>query len=443
MSRHLFTVSLALLFVAPAFVRADGGPRAIIERGIRAQGLSTDDHRPLASQARLKGRICSPVEDVHFTAESIQGTPQHFKLVLDVDVGTGARLHFAEVRNGSRGWSRTNDTIKDLDAARLQRLDFSDYIDRITGLVGLLREGPFQLTSVGEEKVAGRTADVVRVTAKGRPGVRLSFDRVSGLLLKTAYRDKDDEGDGREALHETFYSDYRELDYAAADEALLRTAGRGVDGPALLRLFRQQTLLPADRGALDRLVRQLGDRSFRQREQAADRLVTYGGAALALLRPAAQSADPEVARRAADCLRRIEAASGDQILAAAARLLALRRPPETAAVLLAYFPQAPSGPVAEEVQAALAAVARRDGRDDPDLVRALSEGDSRRRTAAAAALGRDGGAYARRPGRRIFVAGLKQPMKVLCRRDGENRMEWEVTDFQLFNRLDDRVFSRP
>ena len=60
-----------------------------------------------------------------------------------------------------------------------------------------------------------------------------------------------------------------------------------------------------------------------------------------------------------------------------------------------------------------------------------------------AALGRDGGAFEKQPGRRLLLSGIKHPMKVIGYRDGKKILEWEVTELQYFNKLDDSVFARP
>jgi HEAT repeat protein len=57
---------------------------------------------------------------------------------------------------------------------------------------------------------------------------------------------------------------------------------------------------------IDRLIRQFSASRFQEREQAQKELVALGPPALAPLRKAAQSSDPEVARRAGECVAAIE-----------------------------------------------------------------------------------------------------------------------------------------
>jgi hypothetical protein len=111
---------------------------------------------------------------------------------------------------------------------------------------------------------------------------------------------------------------------------------------------------PPGPAAVARLVGQLGDPEFARRERATRDLDAVGPAALGLLRQAARSADPEVARRAADLAGRIDRrAANEKALAPTAVALKAAGAP-LAAVLAdlskqAGFPVFLGGPTAAEV----------------------------------------------------------------------------------------------
>ena len=96
-----------------------------------------------------------------------------------------------------------------------------------------------------------------------------------------------------------------------------------------------------------------------------------------------------------------------------------------------------------ELYWALEAVAVRDGKPDKIVEQALEDKDPARRAAAAAALGKDGGALAKQPGRRLLIEGLKRPMKMTSYRDGKKEAEIEITELQIVNKFDDAIFTRP
>jgi hypothetical protein len=197
-------------------------------------------------------------------------------------------------------------------------------------------------------------------------------------------------------------------DLADAEEAL-RAAGMGTDAAALLGFFRERTPPAADHAALAAAVGRLGDDSFAVRQQAAHDLVRAGPAARPLLRAALKDPDREVVSQAKRCLQAIERAADPALAAAAARLLAARRPAGAAAVLLAYLPAADEQAVEGAVLPGLAAVGVQGGRADPALVNALADREPARRAAAAHVLG------AAAPGQRPAVRRLLADPEALVR----------------------------
>ena len=175
-----------------------------------------------------------------------------------------------------------------------------------------------------------------------------------------------------------------------ADEALLKSAGLGVDGPALLEFFRKRTVSPQDEKRAAELVTRLGDEQYALREKATRDLKALGPAALPALRRAAQASDAEVKRRARDCLATIETGLRPELAGAAARLLAARAPAGAAPALLAYLPWAPDADAEEEAQLALLALTAKAGKPGPALVAALADKAPSRRGAAALAVSRSG-----------------------------------------------------
>jgi hypothetical protein len=178
----------------------------------------------------------------------------------------------------------------------------------------------------------------------------------------------------------------------ADDEKTLRDAKLDTSDPALLEFFRKRTATDADLAKIRDLIGELGNDSFQVREKASTQLLTYGRAAVPLLRDAFKNnPDVEVQRRAEECLRRIEERGEATLATAAARLLARKKPAGAVEVLLAYAPSADDDLVADEVRSALGALARnKDGKLDPAVVAALGDKAPARRAAAAVAICRSG-----------------------------------------------------
>jgi len=181
---------------------------------------------------------------------------------------------------------------------------------------------------------------------------------------------------------------------ADADEDVLRRVGLSADGPSLLMLFRKRTPDADSQARIQSLIEHLGSDSFSEREDASDELAGYGVAAVGLLRAATQNADLEIRRRARDALAIIEKNDlTSDVLIAALRVLAHRKPAQMAEVLLDYAPHAADAEITEELCQALASAAIVDRRDagptrdaDPRLVQALNDKSPIKRAIAASAL---------------------------------------------------------
>src|ERR1700747_2855872 len=86
---------------------------------------------------------------------------------------------------------------------------------------------------------------------------------------------------------------------SADDQAFLENVGVATDGPGLLEFFRIRSLPEAERRTLlEKLVRQLGSKTYKERKKASAELVGFGTAALALLKDALKDPDIEVRDRA-------------------------------------------------------------------------------------------------------------------------------------------------
>jgi hypothetical protein len=435
-------LAVALLAAAAGPVRTQEEPRAVIERAVKALGTGADRPQPQATRSKSKGIVyVSDDVTVAFTGESATQAPDRYRHVLHFEVN-GTPMTMIQVFDGTRGWTQTNGETQEYDEKALLETKKSNYAERVSSLVPLLKDKGYTLSALGETQVQDRPAIGVKVTSPGQPDVSLYFDKTSGLLVKTAYRAPDETGK-KDVLHEIFSTDYRELNLVAADELVLKAARIPTDGPGLLDFFRKRTLAAADLDHVQLLIQKLGDDSFDEREKASASLVAVGKAAVPLLRQAAKDADPEIARRAEKCLQLIESTAGPAVVAAAARMVGQRKPAGATEVLLAYLPGAGDETVIRDLQAALVAVAQRDGKPDPALLQAAEDKNPVRRAAALAALGRDGGAFERQPGRRLYLDGLKRAMKVLYFRDGKKAMNWEVLDVQFFNKLEDSLFAKP
>lgn len=177
-------------------------------------------------------------------------------------------------------------------------------------------------------------------------------------------------------------------DESAADEAFLTQHKVATDGDSLLTFFRKRTLSPDDRRRLEALVRKLGDTSFEVREEAEKELMAAGTPALPIVKKGVDDPDLEIARRAQRCVDVYENGPGSALPAAAARILARKRPADGVAVLLAYLPFADDESVDAELLTALRSLCPA-SEPVPDVIqKAIDSKEATQRAAAGSILGR-------------------------------------------------------
>jgi HEAT repeat protein len=172
-----------------------------------------------------------------------------------------------------------------------------------------------------------------------------------------------------------------------ADEATLANHKIKHDGASLLDFFRKRTITEGRRERLEKLVKQLGSKKYRERDNAQKELIAQGAPALPFLRKAANDPDLETSTRAQKCLKAIQTL-GTELPAAAARLLVVRKPTGAAGVLLNYAPFADDEGLEEEVLTCLGQLAIHDGKVDPVLTDGLKDKFGAKRAAAGWVLAR-------------------------------------------------------
>jgi hypothetical protein len=390
---------------------------------------------------RGKVPIGADAKDVFpFTGEVYTQPNSDFRYAFNLDAN-GATINITMALIGNKGWRSVGGMLEAVDDASMEEMKVGRHYDRVTSLAPVLSDKAFTLTSLGQVKVQEVEAIGVQVSSKGQPDIKIFFDKKTGLMIKTEYRAK---GQGeREMLHESYYSDWREPDHTQADLEILRAAKIQTDDAKVMEYLGKLMPAAGDGSRIKDLINQLGDDSFEARVKATKELIGIGAAAVPLLRAAAESSDPEVKKRAEQCLKEIGSIPDDKSIAAALRLVGWRKPKGAAELLLDWAARSGDDVIGREARSSLAAVAVINGKPDGAVTKALEDKDLARRSAAAAALGKDGGLADQRPGRRLYLTGVKYPMKATQYQNSAKMLEREYTMIEFFNRFDDNVLAKP
>jgi hypothetical protein len=440
MSRILLSgLTLGLLLSLPRPARSEDAARAILEKAVKAQGGKATSSAPGAVKTKVKGVFHDEsLGDLPFTGELVTQYPSQYKHTVDIAMG----LTLVEVLNGKQGWLRDNEKVDEADAAALADMQNSAYVDYVATLFPVLADKTMTLSGLGESKVAGRAVEGVKVEAAGKPAVSLYFDKQSGLLVKTHYRGRDIKGK-KEVSKEEIFTDYKEVMPAGSESEALKKANLPDDDGALLDFLHKRTLGDNELAKLDSLIHQLADSSFEVREKAKQDLLAQGAKAVPALARAAKDTDPEVRDTAKECLQRLTKGADNAEVMAVIRQLARRQAKGLVEALLAYVPSAPDEKIAQEVEGALAAIGYHDGQPDKALSQAVEDKNPLRRAAAKAVLQGDSKKARNGAGHAVLLFGYKLPTKGEEYNDGKKVWEWEATDIQLFDKLDNSLFTKP
>src|SRR5262245_49265273 len=193
-------------------------------------------------------------------------------------------------------------------------------------------------------------------------------------------------------------------------------------GEALLEALREHTPTGQTRQKVRDLLDRLGSDDFGKREAASRELFALGRVALPQLREALKDKDVEIARRAKLLVERIEREPAHHLPLAALRLLAVRKPTGAAGAVLSFLPYAEDESQAEEGRTALASLASKEGKPEPDLRRGLSDERTLVRAAAAQALAKGGGVEGRAAARKLLrdeAAGVRLEAALALARAGQ------------------------
>jgi hypothetical protein len=200
------SVMACLLWAAAGRADDQAEARAIVDKAVKAMGRDKLEQNKAATW-KGKGKIFFQDQAIDFTSDwFVEPGKQRADFELDF---MGMKIKQSRVVNGDKGWTKTNDTVDDMDKETLAEEKHSLYAQRVGQLL-VLRDPAYQLSLLGDSKVGDRPAVGVKVAHAGQRDIRLFFDKETGYLLKSEGRVKDVQSGGTEMTNETFYLDYKD-----------------------------------------------------------------------------------------------------------------------------------------------------------------------------------------------------------------------------------------
>lgn len=207
---------IGLVWVAAPAAWADGEPRAVVEKAIRAHGGAGKLAKLRGVRLQTRGTLAAMGMTGRFTAETVTRLPDRCKTTVHLEIND-ARITTGHVLGGDRSWSVLDGEVEELTGERLAEVRARAHMAHVCFLVPLATDKAFDLTPVGGATVGDRPAVGVRAARAGHADVNLYFDKETGPLAKAEFRGRN--LNQEEVLREVVFGGYKDADglkYATA-----------------------------------------------------------------------------------------------------------------------------------------------------------------------------------------------------------------------------------
>jgi hypothetical protein len=206
MSRALALFVGVSLALAPAAARAADEPKDILAKAIKAHGGEEALTKYKAAQLKTKGKIDAPgVGEIEFTQEMSYMIPDKFRDSMELKVA-GQTISIFTLVNGDKTTLEVNGKAMELPDSAKDSLKDAGNLIQISRLVPL-KDKPYELSIIGEDKVEGKKVVGIRVSAKDKKDVSVYFDKETGLIAKVEHRTAEPMT-GKEITEERIITEY-------------------------------------------------------------------------------------------------------------------------------------------------------------------------------------------------------------------------------------------
>jgi len=209
MTRFLSAVLVTVLFGLGARAADDKDVKAVLDKAIKALGGEEKLAAIKAVTWKSKGKVKIGDDENPFTGQAtMQGLDQYRSEFNGEFMGN--QVKGVVVLNGDKGWRQFADMTMELDKDGIANEKRSVYLQLTPVTLMPLKGKGFKVEAAKGEKVGGKPAVGVKVTAPDGKDFTLYFDEESGLPVKQVAKVVGFMGD--EATQETTFGNYKTFD---------------------------------------------------------------------------------------------------------------------------------------------------------------------------------------------------------------------------------------
>src|SRR5262249_39166410 len=176
-------IYLSLLVIIPlSGVTNDAGISEVLGRAIKNHGGKETLNKLLSHRMKLNGIFLgADGSKVPFVSEFWFRYPDSFRDRLTINTEK-RKLDVITVRNGGKGWRKTNGVVRELSKEELSITDVTFYIYWVSSLNPLLDRNDLSIAAVPAKMIEDPEAIGLKILGKERPDVTLYFDKDTGRL---------------------------------------------------------------------------------------------------------------------------------------------------------------------------------------------------------------------------------------------------------------------
>jgi hypothetical protein len=182
--------------------------QAVLDKGIKAMGGADKLGAVKAVTWKAKGKISFGGNESDFqTTVFIQGLDQ-YRSEFEGQFGDN-KFKGITVLNGGKGWRKFGEMNMELADDRLANEKRAVYLQLVPATLVPLKGKGFKVESGGAEKIDGKAAAILKVTAPDGKNFKLSLDQASGLPVKLVANVLN--FGGEEVTQETTFAGYKDF----------------------------------------------------------------------------------------------------------------------------------------------------------------------------------------------------------------------------------------
>ena len=216
MTRFLLAFTL---LASAAIVRADEAAD-VVKKAVEAHGGEAALKKGKAGEATLTGEIVAQGTTMKFKARSAYMMPDKYSMAFDTEL-MNMKLTMENVVNGGKYKTIIDRMPQKLTDAQKGELQAAFQLQEMILIYPLLDAKKYTLKAEKDAKVGDADVKVLSVTPKAGREVKLSFDKKSGLLVKTARKALNMLG--AEVDEEAVFSDFDKIDGIQTAKAFVVT----------------------------------------------------------------------------------------------------------------------------------------------------------------------------------------------------------------------------